>query len=57
MLCHMSSWRTDIPVQLTTDLWGTLESELIATGGVPTPALAMASSAQRACAAAAAGML
>ena len=49
MFCHVSSWRTEIPVQLTTDLWGTLESELIATGGVPTPAIAMASNAQRVC--------
>ena len=43
----MSSWRIEIPVQLTTDLWGMLESELVATGGVPTPALAMANTAQR----------
>ena len=49
MSCHVSSWQTEIPVQLTTDLWGTLESELIATEGVPTPAIAMASNAQRVC--------
>jgi hypothetical protein len=34
-------------VQLTTDLWGTLDHELIATGGIPTPALALANSAPR----------
>ena len=47
MFFHVSSWRTEIPITLTTDLWGTLDSELIATGGIPTPALAMASNAQR----------
>lgn len=42
MLCHLPSWRQEMEVQLTTDLWGTLERELIATGGTPTPALALA---------------
>lgn len=45
MLCNLPSWKVEIEVQLTTDLWGTLDSELTATGGIPTPALALAGAA------------
>lgn len=39
---NLAGWRSDIEVQMTTDLWGTLERELLATDGTPTPALALA---------------
>jgi len=42
MIKNVASWKNDTEVQLTTDLWGTLERELIATAGIPTPALALA---------------
>jgi hypothetical protein len=45
--CHLPSWRNEIEVQLVTDLWGTSERELIATGGIPTPALALANAGPR----------
>jgi hypothetical protein len=41
MMSNVPSWKIEMDVQLTTDLWGTLDSELIATGGIPTPALAL----------------
>jgi hypothetical protein len=40
------SFEHDEMVQLTTDPWGTLERELIATGGLPMPALALAPSGE-----------
>jgi len=46
--CHLPSWQNEMEVKLTTDLWGTRERELIATGGTPTPALALASARPRA---------
>jgi len=42
MINNVASWKNDTEVQMTTDLWGTLERELIATDGIPTPALALA---------------
>lgn len=39
---HLPSWRNDTVVQITTAHYGTLENELISTGGVPSPAAAMA---------------
>jgi len=48
MVCSVPSWRVEMDVQLTTDLWGTLDHELIATGGIPTPALALAGAVPRA---------
>lgn len=38
----VASWKGEVEVKMVTDLWGTLESELIATGGTPMPALALA---------------
>ncbi|KAL0947343.1 hypothetical protein HGRIS_013461 [Hohenbuehelia grisea] len=40
---HLPSFRNDEVLQITTDSWGTLERELTATGGTPTPALGLAS--------------
>ena len=48
MICNVPSWKIEAGVQLTTDLWGTLDRDLIATGGIPTPALALAGAAPRA---------
>jgi hypothetical protein len=45
---NVPSWKIEMEVQLTTDLYGTFERELIATGGIPTPALALACAAPRA---------
>ncbi|KAJ8456431.1 hypothetical protein ONZ45_g18723 [Pleurotus djamor] len=39
---HLPSFKYDVPLELTTDSWGTLERELTATGGTPTPALGLA---------------
>lgn len=39
---NVASWKGEIEVKMVTDLWGTLERELIATGGTPMPALALA---------------
>ncbi|KAF8894413.1 hypothetical protein BD779DRAFT_1435077 [Infundibulicybe gibba] len=41
LLSHIPSFRHDQPLQLTTDYWGSLERELSATGGMPTPALGL----------------
>jgi len=41
------SWKIEMDVQLTTDLWGSLDRELIATDGIPTPALALSGAMSR----------
>jgi hypothetical protein len=48
MMCNVPGWKVEIDVELTTDLWGTLDRELIATDGTPTPALALAGATPRA---------
>lgn len=42
MQANVASWKGEVEVRMVTDLWGTLERELIATGGTPMPALAQA---------------
>jgi len=38
---HVPSFKYEIPVEIVTDHWGTLERELHAMGGEPTPALGL----------------
>jgi len=42
MLASCPSFEHDELLQITTDPFGALERELMATGGLPTPALALA---------------
>lgn len=42
MQANVASWKGEVEVRMVTDPWGTLERELIATGGTPMPALALA---------------
>lgn len=39
---HVPSYFHEEKIEMTTDPWGTRERELIATGGVPAPALGLA---------------
>lgn len=46
-LKHIPVFQHDEPVELTTDQYGTLEHELLAMDGIPTPALGLATPALR----------
>jgi len=39
---HLPTFRLEKEVEITTDCWETMNSELQSTGGVPTPALGLA---------------